>query len=479
MKNKNILNSVLGVFRPAPHIARLSKEKIDSHYSKLRWQVFAGIFIGYISFYFLRNNFALAIPFLQQEGLSKTQLGLIFSALPLAYGISKFVMGAISDSSNPRYFMATGLIISSVITLFLGTNLVLGSISIMFVLMFLNGWCQGMGWPASARVMVHWFTKKERGTKTALWGTAANIGGGLIAPLAILGTAIFSSWHSIFYFPAIISLGIAVFVLITVRDTPQSEGLPPIEEYKKEDYEGEDEAKDKTVEKELSTKEILFKYVLVNKYLWYLAFANVFIYIIRYGVVNWVPSYLTEAKDFSPNASRWAYFLYEFIAIPGTLLSGWVSDRFFRARRAPVSIAFMFIVGLGVLAYWFVPVGYKLYDYITLMSVGFFIYGPVLLAYVAAMDVVPKKAAGTAAGLVGLFGYVGGAVVANAGIGLAVDKFGWNGGFILLLISCAAAIFFLALTWNAKIVEAKEDQLEEQYDDAIASPVPIEVEEEA
>lgn len=454
------MKNILQIFRPAAHIARLPHEKIPAKFNFMRWQVFCGIFFGYMSFYFLRNNFSFAMPYLQQEGFSKTQLGLIFAALPLSYGFSKFIMGAISDRSNPRYFLATGLIISALINLFYGTNFVLSSISLMFMLMFLNGWCQGMGWPACARVVVHWYSKKERGTKTALWGTAANVGGALIALLASLGLMIFVSWHSIFYFPAIISLVIAVLVLFTVRDTPQSVGLPPIEEYKKHHYEGVAEETRKKEEKELSTKEILFKYVFVNKYIWYIALANLFVYIIRYGVLNWVPTYLTQVKGFSPNASRNAYFLYEFAGALGTFLGGWISDKFFRSRRAPGGILFMIIVMLGVLAYWLVPVGYHFADYATLMLVGCAIYAPMLLIYVTAMDVVPKKAAGTAAGLVGLFGYLGGAVLASAGMGYAVDKFGWNGGFILLLASCVFATLFFVLTWNAKQVKAKDTQEE-------------------
>lgn len=447
------------LFRPSPHIARLPQEQIDSKYKKMRWQVFAGIFTGYMGFYFLRNNFALAMPYLQQEGLSKSMLGLIFSALPLAYGFSKFIMGSVSDRSNPRYFMATGLIVSVIVNLLLGTHVVIHCIPAMFLLMFINGWAQGMGWPASARVIVHWFTKKERGTRTAIWGTAVNIGGGLVAQLAVLGLLIFSSWHSVFYFPAIISSVIVAIVLFTVRDTPQSEGLPPIEEYRSADYENiEENIDNKKKERELSTKEILFKYVLVNKYLWYLSLANIFVYIIRYGVINWAPTYLMEAKHFNVAASGWAYSLFEFAAIPGTLLAGWVSDKYCRNRRTLASIVFMVFVTAGVLAYWLVPVGHKLYDYITLLSVGFLIYGPVLLVYIVAMDIVPKKAAGTAAGFSGLFGSVGGTVIANAGMGFAVDKFGWDGGFILLLASCGLAICFLSLVlpWRADSVKKEE-----------------------
>ena len=38
---------MFGPFKPAPHIAELPAEKIDSTYKRLRWQVFAGIFFGY------------------------------------------------------------------------------------------------------------------------------------------------------------------------------------------------------------------------------------------------------------------------------------------------------------------------------------------------------------------------------------------------------------------------------------------------
>ena len=63
-----------------------------------------------------------------------------------------------------------------------------------------------------------------------------------------------------------------------------------------------------------------------------------------------------------------------------------------------------------------------------LIAIGFFVYGPVMLIGLFALDLVPKKAAGTAAGFTGLFGYVGGAVSANIVIGYAIDSSGWDAG---------------------------------------------------
>ncbi|MCZ2991706.1 hypothetical protein NYY86_26610, partial [Acinetobacter baumannii] len=105
-------------------------------------------------------------------------------------------------------------------------------------------------------------------------------------------------------------------VLITMKDTPQSCGLPSIEEHTGE-YPPDEKVKDR--ERELSVKEILFKYVLNNKFLWYIAIANVFVYFVRYGVVDWAPTYLVEEKSFTHSSSRTAYALYEWAGIPGTL----------------------------------------------------------------------------------------------------------------------------------------------------------------
>jgi OPA family glycerol-3-phosphate transporter-like MFS transporter len=240
----------------------------------------------------------------------------------------------------------------------------------------------------------------------------------------------------------------ALITYFLVRDTPQSQGLPPIERY------SETHAPDysESHEKELSTKQILLDYVLVNKMIWFIAGANVFIYLVRYGVLDWAPTYLKEAKGFTMNQTGWAYFLYEWAGIPGTLICGWLSDKIFKGRRAPATIIYMVLVTIAVFIYWKNPPGNPLVDNVALIAIGFLIYGPVMLIGVHALDLVPKKAAGTAAGLTGFFGYLGGAVFANAAMGFVVDKWGWDGGFIVLIAACILAIGFTALTWKKERV---------------------------
>lgn len=440
---------MIGVLRPPAPQPPLADEQADSAYKRLRLQVFLGIFIGYAGYYLVRKNFSLVMPYLIEEGYSKTDLGLALSGVSIAYGLSKFIMGSVSDRSNARVFMSLGLFCSSLIMIFMGTvPVATSSVTMMFTLLLLNGWFQGMGWPPSGRVMVHWFSLRERGTKMAIWNVAHNIGGGMVGPLAILAMALFADWHAVLYVHGFVAMAIALFIFLMVRDTPQSMGLNSIEKHRN-DY-PKAYAYSEKQEVELSAKAIFLEHVLNNKLLWLIALANAFVYFVRYGVLDWAPTYLSEAKHFSFADSGWAYAAYEFAGIPGTLACGWLSDKVFKGRRAPASILYLLLTLACVMVYWRNPAGQPSIDIAMLIGIGFFIYGPIMLIGVHALDLAPKKAAGTAAGFTGMFGYVGGAVAANIVIGMVVDAGGWDAGFVLIAASCVLAIGLIGLTWRSE-----------------------------
>lgn len=431
--------------KPPAHKPLLAKEKIDPTYKRLRLQVFLGAFIGYAGYYFIRKNFSLAMPHLKEQGFDEAGLGFALAAVSIAYGISKFVMGSVSDRSNSRIFLTIGLLLSAFTMIAMGFIPALtSSVTVMFIVLFINGWFQGMGWPPCGRIMTHWFSANERGTKMAIWNVAHNVGGALMPVLVTLGLAVFGDWHSSLYFPAMAAIIVAFIAFALIRDTPQSVGLPNIEEYRN-DY---PTTYDKSQEEEFTTKQIFFDYILKNKLLWLIAFANAFIYLVRYGVLDWAPLYLTEVKDSSAVGGNIGYFWYEFAGIAGTLICGWMSDRLFKGRRAPAIIIYMVLVMIAVFVYWQNPPGNPLVDNIALFATGFLIYGPVMLIGVQALDLVPKKAAGTAAGLTGLFGYLGGALFANIAFGFIIKHFSWDTAFIILLVACLIAIIFTATTWN-------------------------------
>src|SRR5689334_997696 len=169
---------MLSFLKAAPHRPLLPQAQIDATYRRVRWPIFFGIFFGYAGFYLVRLNINLAMPCLVEAGYSRGALGLALSGVSIAYGLSKFLMGSVSDRSNARFFLPLGLLMSAAVSLTLGlAHWATSSIAIMFMMLFLNGWFQGMGWPPCGRLMVHWWSHKERGRIVSAWNIAHNVGG--------------------------------------------------------------------------------------------------------------------------------------------------------------------------------------------------------------------------------------------------------------------------------------------------------------
>jgi OPA family glycerol-3-phosphate transporter-like MFS transporter len=436
---------MLSLFKPAPAAPPLPPERVDSEYRRLRWQVFAGIFVGYAAYYLVRGNFALALPAILKAHpeYSKAQLGSAMTSLAMAYGLSKFIMGSVSDRSNPRWFMSIGLLLTSGVTALFGLwPAAYGSLTLVIALQAMNGWFNGMGWPPSGKTMVHWWSTKERGLTVGVWNVAHNVGGAGIAAIAVHAVAWFNDWGATFYANAAVAASVALVIMLLLRDTPQSCGLPPIEQYKN-DYPPDYSAGH---ERTLTFKEIFLSYVLNNRFLWLIAIANAFVYFVRYGVLNWIPAYLQLSKGFNFKEAGAAYTAFELAGIPGTILCGLISDKVFKGRRAPATILFTALTMVGVIVYWLNAKGPLWIDVAALIAIGFFIYGPIMLIGLHALDLVPKKAAGTAAGFTGFFGYVFGSAIAGTGVGWIWDHWGTGAVFVTMIVCCGLTMGFSALT---------------------------------
>src|SRR5690606_35478681 len=164
-----------------------------------------------------------------------------------------------------------------------------------------------------------------------------NVGGFLVGPLTILGVELFMDWEARLYFPGLAAILVALISLIFVRDTPQSCGLPPIEEYKN-DY---PKTYDKSQEKEFSAKEIFFKYVINNRLLSIIAIANAIVSLDRNGIINLAPTFLPDAMGVRSSHAAWSASIYELASMPATVLCGLISHKLSKGRRAPLTIIYM------------------------------------------------------------------------------------------------------------------------------------------
>lgn len=465
---------------PSPAKPLLPADKIDKSYKAMRLKVFLGAFIGYAAYYLVRKNLALAAPGMIESvengglGYTKAELGIAMSAISIAYAFSKFLMGSVSDRSDARKFLVIGLVLSSMLMIAVGVlPFATSSIAIIFVFMLLIGWLSGMGWPPCGRVMVHWFSQNERSFKMSVWNTSHTVGSGSLGLLASLGMALFAgtflcdlggvdqTWRAAFFFPGGVALVLALFCWWALRDTPQSCGLPAIDDYRN-DKTG---VRDKKDEVKIPFKTLFVEYIFKNKILWLIALANSFVYLIRYGIGDWAPTYLQEMQIMNDTQSNLAFSLHNYAGIPGTIICGWISAKFFKGRCAPANVIYMVLVLVGILVYWqAMPIAQmfvtafggdvasvcRVVVYAALIAIGFCIYGPVALIGVQAVNLVPKNAAGTAAGFVGLFGYLlGDAIMAKIAMGaLASSSYGWNATFLMMIVATVLATFFCATTWK-------------------------------
>lgn len=430
--------SFLKVAKDAKPIVDSSKIKGEFRY--WRFRVLYATLFGYASYYLVRKSISIAIKPIQDElGYTKAQLGIILTIFGLTYGVSKFINGFVGDRTNPRYFMALGLICSAIINILFGLSSSLIAFGIFWIL---NGWFQGMGWAPCSRTLVQWFSPKERGTKFSICNTSTSVGAAAVTFLN--GYLVVKyGWRFCFFVPASIAVLGALFILNRLRDRPQSLGLPAVEEYTGEELdiaEAEEDSSD-------MYKKTVKKYIFGNPMMWIICLANFFVYVIRYAILDWGPTFLAESRGVDLMQASWIIGGYELAGIIGMLIGGLAMDRLFKGFGGRTCAIYMGLCTAVIFAFWKFPIQSLKINGLLLWTMGFLIYGPQCLIAVIAANLVPKKVAAGAVGLTGLFGYLS-TVVSGWGLGAIVDRFGWNTGFLVLVFAAAIGTLLFVISWN-------------------------------
>ncbi|MDP4226373.1 MAG: MFS transporter [Bacteroidota bacterium] len=405
------------------------------------WQTRTIIFsmMGYAMFYFVRKNLSVAMPAMEADlGITKAELGLFLTLHGLIYGVSKFLNGFLGDRLNARYFMITGLILSSACNIIFGFS---SAVVVFGIVWMFNGWFQGMGFPPCVRLLTHWIHPKELATKMSVWNTSHSIGAGLV--VIICGYVVSLGWRWCFFFPSIIALAGAVALWFGLRDVPSSVGLPEI------NVKGTEEEAVEHKETSREFKEFVRKKVFMNPYMWVIAIANFFVYVIRYAVLDWGPTMLSEWKHISISNAGWMVAAFEVSGILGMLVAGRVTDKYFGGRGPRVCVFCMILASVFVALLWLLPSPPIWMATMILMAAGFSIYGPQALVGIAAANLATKRAASSAAGFTGLFGYAS-TLVSGWGLGLLVDKCGWDYALAALIGAGLIGTVVFLMAWKAK-----------------------------
>lgn len=456
--------------------------------------------VVYAIYYFVRKNFSIAMPGLTAEyGITNTSFGIIIALGSLIYGLSRFINGFIVERVSTKLFMAIGLFLCALANFCFGFGVDLSYyitgvhegpqfinmlVLVMGVTIALNQYFQGFGYPPCARMLPQWIAPSELSTKMSIWNTSHSIGSfaavvicGLImtnmgadmsgdssivsritANLSstikgwdgmstveqsekVMGYAShYGAWRWCFLIPGIVAIGGAVICLLGLKDTPQSVGLPEVK--------GTDTGKEKINDIPGAHKAFLRHMVFKNKWVWMLSIANVFVYVLRMGVLDWGPKFLTEDRGMNIKGAAWSVAVFELTAVVGTIFAGWASDHIFKGRSHRMCLFSM----VGALIFFSIfalceglsPVA----STIVLALSGFCIYGPQALIGIGSANQATKEASATANGLAGICGYIGSALSA-LGVGFIADHFGWKYVFITFIaIGIIGSLVFLFM-WKA------------------------------
>lgn len=387
-----------------PSADKVPEAKVHSRYITLRRQTFWATVIAYSLYYVCRMSLSVVKqPIIDSGVLTPGELGLIGSAFLFVYAAGKFTNGFIADYCNIRRFMATGLLVSSVINLLMGISGLLdgaaGVVSVVLFLLFailwgINGWAQSMGSPPGVIQLSRWFPMSKRGTYYSIFSSTPYIGEFLA--FIIVGAVVGSfGWQFGFVFAAVAGFIGSAVILLFVSDTPESKGLPSIQSLSGEAPREEDAMP--TVK--------LQKMILSHPGIWIIAASSAFVYITKYAVAGWGVLFLQKAKDFSlENATQIIAFSAAF-GVLGTVIAGWLSDTVFKGDRIRPAIlsGLLSFVFLGL--FLFTEGSYIVnIAYVSMFS----LFIGVLYCIVAglmAIDIVPRKATGAALGVVGISSY--------------------------------------------------------------------------
>jgi MFS transporter, OPA family, glycerol-3-phosphate transporter len=406
----------------------------------LNWGILG---LMYTSYYLCRYNLPLANKAISDEfGYSKSQISDIISLMFLAYAIGQIVNGLLTDRIGGKKGMLIGAAGTVAMNILFGVGSFWGLLWFFALVRAIDGYMQAFGAPSFIKINAAWFSTTERGTFAGIFGFMINLGrlGINYFGSAILGGFVFlgilhvppQHWRWVFWIPALIAAIVAIFLAVFVKDTPEQAGFPNF-------MVGEADHADTEVRCDMRT---VFWQIVSNPVVWIIAAAYACTGAVRQSIDQWFPRYLLEVRhlDYRSTAFQVTSFFIPFVASAGSLLSGFISDRFFQGRRAPVAMGIYLIEVVVILI--------AAQAHTTPMIVVAFIAISFtansthsLLGPAAAMDIGGRKMAAFASGVIDSFQYFGASAALKV-LGYFLDR-SWDYYFYYMAPFGIVGAFFM------------------------------------
>lgn len=403
------------------------------------------------------NVSTAAVGFGKEFNLTKTEIGIVFSAFAYPYLIFQIIGGWVSDRFGAkRTLVVCGLIWASATVL---TGLAGGFVSLI-VARVLLGLGEGATFPAATAAMARWVPKEKRGFAQGITHAFARLGNAL-APAAMIAVMATYGWRESFYVCAGISFVWVCLWALVFTELPKDH--PRI---------SQQELAVLPAPKVKSNVPLAWGRLFKRM-------APVTIVYFCYGwtlwlLLSWVPMYFMNMGLDLKNTAIFSSTVF-FGGVVGDTLGGIVSDRIYaRTKNLNKARSLMVAICLSLTLLALLPLMFTTNLHVSLacLAIGFFFsemtIGPM---WAIPMDIAPDHC-GTASGMMNT-GSAMAAIVSPVAAGLLIDKFGnWQLPFLVSIVLLAIGVI---LSFRMK-PQNKFEQVQptvEPAKDAHVSPIII------
>ncbi|MBN2372911.1 MFS transporter [bacterium] len=398
------------------------KKNEDSYATRLfryRWLIFGLFAIAYVFVYF--HRFALsvvAVDLNKAFSASAGLMGVLGSVYFYCYAFMQFPAGLLSDSLGPRKSAAIFLIIASFGSILFGLapNLIIAIFA-----RFLVGLGVSMVFIPTLKILSQWFRASEFAFMAAILNAMGGVGMLIsAAPLALMSSLF--GWRISFELIGLITVILAIFVWIIVRDRPSDMGLPSIakiDDVRNKDDKNKDDYNHNKYEKfddtDTQQKRIPMwegvRQVITNRHFWPVAIWFFFDCGVFFGFgALWSGPYLMHVYG---KTQAEAGFILSMIAvgmIGGSPLISFLSDKVFKSRKKVLILCSSGLVA-DILLLNLIPKGLSMSVLLAVFLILSICSSAVVaIAFTNTKELFPVEIAGTCAGAVNLFPFLGGAV---------------------------------------------------------------------
>jgi len=404
--------------------------------SRVRWFVLFLISVMYLITYMDRANISVTAQAMSVEfGLSKTEMGLVFSAFAWAYALGQVPGGWLADHFGPKKVLLSIVSFWSLMTAV--TAMVSGFFS-LFIVRFVFGLGEAGAFPTASRAMQLWFPKQERGFIQGVTHCFSRLA---VAVTPFVAVAIMSAfgWRWVFYSFALIGALWAIWFAIVYRNRPQEH--PGVNAAELDYIRGTEDAAVHSTDRQT----VPWKRIMTSPNMWYIAAAYFCFFYGSFFYVTWFPTYLLEYRHLSLQSVGVLATIPLITAMIGDIAGGILTDSLFKrtnrltfSRRAVAAPA---LLGAAVFLVPAATASSALTAIICLAASNFFLEMVLGPAWAVPMDVAGPSS-GTVTGVMNMTGAVG-ASISPLVFGMLVQRGSWTAPFLVT----AAVLILGALIW--------------------------------